>query len=656
LAWTDECVRPYTTVWGTEMKWLQWGTTLGLLAIVLGAGTAYYATRETSRPRAKNAASDAAQTPLVDERPLPTARALAALAITPEEQRLAEEAVRIADHEVDLAFADELRQAAEQRSDQDPKNRDLYLKLQQAQAALADVQSRVEQLKAQINSAKPGEKDVLHDREALLDAEQALDEDEVEDAQQELIRAGGDQEAAVQRQRDQHEAGEHELEQHQSQNLTGASAAAAVDLSASTLVGQVRASMWLRDKRAHLESARRLAQEMGTELLAQHDALQRRVREQKPQKEETKQQAVQLRKGAAAGTVSKETTATAVNSLKHFSDDQKLLSDFDKRIRDQRELQEIYGNWLDVTRDQQRAVLHVMVRSVLWILLIVVLAYFGSLLVNRLFKQAAPENKHLLTLRGVVQFSLQAVGVLVIAFVILGVPNQMPTILGLAGAGLTVALKDFIVGFFGWFVLMGKNGIRVGDWVEINGVVGEVIEIGLLRTVLLETGNWTDTGHPTGRKVAFVNSFAIEGHYFNFSTTGQWLWDELQVEVGQGANPYPLVEAIQRLVEEETRASAAQAEKEWQKSAGYRKSLTAAPAIHLRPTAGGVEMQIRYITSANERYVTRSKLYEKIVGLLRGEAKPQEGELGPSAPDRNLPGSQQSSSTVTTADPSRRSG
>jgi small-conductance mechanosensitive channel len=636
------------------MKWLQWGTTLTLLALVLGTGAAYFATRETSRPRATNAASNAAQTPLVDERPLPTARALAALAITPEEQRLAEEAVRIADHEVDLAFADELRQAAGQRSDQDPKNRDLYLKLQRAQAALADVQSRVEQLKAQISSAKPGEKDALQERKDLLDAEQALDEDEVEDAQQELIRAGGDQEAAVQRQRDQHEAGEHALEQHQGQNPTGASPAAPVDLSANNLVGQVRAWMWLRDKRAHLESARRLAQEMGTELLAQHEALQRRVREEKPQREETKQQATELRKGAAAGAVSKENTVTAVNSLKHFSDDQKLLSDFDKRIRDQRELQEIYGNWLDVTRDQQRAVLHSMVQSVLWILLIVVLVYFASLLVNRLFRQAAPEKKHLLTLRGVIRFSLQAVGVLVIVFVVLGVPNQMPTILGLAGAGLTVALKDFIVGFFGWFVLMGKNGIRVGDWVEINGVVGEVIEIGLLRTVLLETGNWTDTGHPTGRKVAFVNSFAIEGHYFNFSTAGQWLWDELQVEVGQGANPYPLVEAIQRLVEEETRASAAQAEKEWQKSAGYQKSLTVVPAIHLRPTAGGVEMQIRYITSASERYVTRSRLYEKIVGLLRGEAKPQEGAPAQPARDGN-PGAPQSPSTMTTADPSLRS-
>jgi small-conductance mechanosensitive channel len=491
--------------------------------------------------------------------------------------------------------------------------------MQQAQTALAEVLSRIEQLKAKISTATPSEKGALQDQKDLADAEQALDEDEIEDAQQELIQTGGDRETAVQRQRDQHEAGEHAFEQHQGQNA--AAAPLAVDLSAGNLAGQVRAWMWLRDKRAQIESARSQAEEIGFVLTEKHQALQSQVRDEKPQKEETQQRAAELRKGAPAGTGSKETTATAVTSLKHFSSDQKLISDYDKRLRDQQELKRIYSNWLDVTSTQQRAVLHLMLRSVLWILVVVVLVYGASLGVDQFYAHA--EKKPLLTLRGVIRFALYAVGALAAAFVILGIPSQMPTILGLAGAGLTVAMKDFIVGFFGWFVLMGRNGIRVGDWVEINGVVGEVIEIGLLRTVLLETGNWTDTGHPTGRKVAFVNSFAIEGHYFNFSTAGQWLWDELQVEVGQGENPYPLVEAIQKLVEEETRASAEQAEKEWQKSAGYRKSLTVSPAIHLRPTGAGVEMQIRYITSANERYVTRSKLYEKIVGLLRGEPKPQ---------------------------------
>jgi small-conductance mechanosensitive channel len=601
------------------MKWRQWTGATVLLVLVLGTSAAYFATRETSVLRVKTRSSDAALLPLVDERPLPTARALAPLAITLEEQRLAGETARIADHEVDLAFADALREAAEKRSAQDPKNHDLYLKMQQSQTALADVLSRIEQVKAKLATAKPTEKDGLLDQKDLLDAEQALDEDEIEDAQQDLIRTGADQETAIRRQRDQHEAGEHDFEQRRAQSA--AATAPAVDLGANSLADQARAWMWLRGKRAQIESARTQAEEIGNGLAEQHQVVQSRVREQKSQRDETRQRAAELRKGTA-GTASKVDTASAVNSLKHFSSDQKLLSGFDKRIQDQLELQQVYGTWLDVTASQQRAVLHRMLRSILWILLLIVLVYCGSLLADRIYAQAAADKKPLLTLRGVIRFALQAVGVLLIAFVILGVPAQMPTILGLAGAGLTVAMKDFIVGFFGWFVLMGRNGIRVGDWVEINGVVGEVIEIGLLRTVLLETGNWTDTGHPTGRKVAFVNSFAIEGHYFNFSTAGQWLWDELQVEVGQGANPYPLVESIQKLVEEETRGSAEKAEQEWQKSAGYRKSLTVSPAIHLRPTASGVEMQIRYITSANERFATRSRLYEKIVGLLRGEVKP----------------------------------
>ena len=208
-----------------------------------------------------------------------------------------------------------------------------------------------------------------------------------------------------------------------------------------------------------------------------------------------------------------------------------------------------------------------------------------------------------------------------IAFVVLGMPNQAPTVLGLAGAGLTVALKDFIVGFVGWFVLMGRNGIRVGDWVEINGVGGEVVEIGLLRTTLLETGNWTDSGHPTGRKVTFVNSFAIEGHFFNFSTSGQFLWDELTVSVPSGQNPYPVIEAIQKLVVKETAANAQAAEEEWQKATTrYRvRSFSAKPAINLRPTGGGVEVHVRYITRAQERQATRAHLYEAIVELLHGK-------------------------------------
>jgi hypothetical protein len=136
--------------------------------------------------------------------------------------------------------------------------------------------------------------------------------------------------------------------------------------------------------------------------------------------------------------------------------------------------------------------------------------------------------------------------------------------------------------------------------------------------VLLETGNWTDSGHPTGRRVTFTNSFAIEGHYFNFSTSGQWLWDELQVVLPSGQDPYPIVDAIQKRVVQATAESAKQAEQEWRGAARSHdlSMLSAAPAINVKPVIGGVEIAVRYVTRANERHQMRAKVYQSAVDLL----------------------------------------
>src|SRR4029077_15766857 len=138
------------------------------------------------------------------------------------------------------------------------------------------------------------------------------------------------------------------------------------------------------------------------------------------------------------------------------NDDQKNLADLGRRTQDEQELSEIYGNWIALIETQQRAALHNSIESLLWILLVLVVVYVAHQLIDRLFTGVATENKRIYTLRSVVKFATQAVGAIVILFVIFGMPSQTTTILGLAGAGLTVAMKDFIVAFFGWFVLMGK--------------------------------------------------------------------------------------------------------------------------------------------------------------------------------------------------------
>jgi hypothetical protein len=120
--------------------------------------------------------------------------------------------------------------------------------------------------------------------------------------------------------------------------------------------------------------------------------------------------------------------------------------------------------------------------------------------------------------------------------------------------------------------------------------------------------------------VTFSNSFAIEGHHFNFSTSGQWLWDEVRIVVPAGQDPYPIADAVRKQVEEATADSAREAEQQW-KDAGRSprlSALTAAPTVTIKPIIGGIEITVRYITRMGERSQLRAKLYHTAIDLLGG--------------------------------------
>ena len=196
--------------------------------------------------------------------------------------------------------------------------------------------------------------------------------------------------------------------------------------------------------------------------------------------------------------------------MRQLSAARKALSGLDQRIEDTKQLSAVYQRWSALVENRQRAVLHLVLRSLAAILGILLATVLLNLVIGRSFHRI--DRRRLHQLRVIARITSQLIAVMVILLILFGPPTQLSTIIGLITAGLTVVMKDFIVAFFGWFTLMGRNGISVGDWVEIEGVSGEVIQIGLLTTVLLELGNWTEKGHPTGRRVAFSNSFAMERH------------------------------------------------------------------------------------------------------------------------------------------------
>ena len=306
-----------------------------------------------------------------------------------------------------------------------------------------------------------------------------------------------------------------------------------------------------------------------------------------------------------------------VARLHSLSDQRKTLTELDRRIQDTQQLGETYKNWSGLVETRQRGVLNLLLRSLAAVFGVMLGAVLLELAVRRRFHDQQ-DRRRMHQERFLAILGVRFVGVVTVLFIVFGTPGQMPTIIGLATAGMTVVLRDFIVAFFGWFVLIGKHGVRVGDWVEIKGVGGEVIEIGLFKTVLLEMGNWSTTGHPTGRRVSFMNGYAIEGVYFNFSTAGQWLWDELQVSVPAGGDPYGTAQEIREVVEKETEADAQVAEQEWERITRQygTRAFSAKPSVDLRPAGGGVEVQVRYITRGPQRYEVKSRLFKEIVDLI----------------------------------------
>ena len=542
--------------------------------------------------------SAAGQNTVVDLSPWQTAEALAALAVTAEETEFAREAQRLADHEVDQAFAAALRQASLQRYSLSGEALAISKRIAQIQQIVDDEQSRVKSLTLAVSQAATSAASAsAADDLDIAKAQLGLDSDQLADAEQDLARAGGDERGRIQQEL---AARESAMKKYDAQT-SGSSPVAVVSAQQHGSLAR-RIDKWMDQSTRHelIQQAIQKAQADAAALTARHDELESQVRTANP---------------ASGGAPDK---AAKLAVLKNRAALSQLLAIYDDRIQSQRELAAVYQKWAAQVLLQHRILLHLMLQSFALIAFILICVILFDALVRHLLNRHTVDWRRMHTMRTIVTLGIQVVGVLLILLVVFGAPSQMPTILGLTTAGLTVVLQDFIIAFFGWFVLMGKNGIRVGDWVEINGVGGEVVEIGLFRTAMLETGNLTDIGHPTGRRVTFINSFAIKGQYFNFSTAGQWMWDEIRLTIPAAGNTDEIIQLIHDAVLKETEKDTRLAEEEWKRVTRRNglSPLTAGPSVDLRPSVSGIDVIVRYVTRASNRFEVRNRLYQCVIGLL----------------------------------------
>jgi small-conductance mechanosensitive channel len=262
-----------------------------------------------------------------------------------------------------------------------------------------------------------------------------------------------------------------------------------------------------------------------------------------------------------------------------------------------------------------------MIRLVILIAILALVIGFSELWKKTIFRYVHDTRRRyqFMLLRRIVMWFVIAV---VIAFAFASQLGQMATFAGLITAGVAVALQNVILSIAGYFLLIGKFGIRVGDRVQISGVNGEVVDVGLIRMHVMEMG----PGGATGRVVAFSNSIVFQpttGLFRQIPGTS-FVWHEISLTLAPDTD-YGLVE--KKLLKAVEDVFADYREDMERQRRMMERTLNTAPIHPLRPTSrlrltpAGLDAVIRFPVSLQNAAEVDDRVVRELLQAIEKEPK-----------------------------------
>ena len=193
--------------------------------------------------------------------------------------------------------------------------------------------------------------------------------------------------------------------------------------------------------------------------------------------------------------------------------------------------------------------------------------------------------------------------------------GQLGVAFGVAGAGIAFALQEVIASVAGWVAISFGGFYRPGDRVQVGGIRGDVIDVGVLRTTLMECGQWVNGDLYNGRIVRVANSFVFKEPVFNYSGDFPFLWDEITLPVRYGSDWEHAREMLRRVVDEVCRDYAAQSRDAWETAVRvYRlEDVQVEPMITLAVNDNWIEFTARYVVDYRKRRSTKDRLFTRIL-------------------------------------------
>ncbi|WP_227938066.1 mechanosensitive ion channel family protein [Alkalihalobacillus deserti] len=188
-------------------------------------------------------------------------------------------------------------------------------------------------------------------------------------------------------------------------------------------------------------------------------------------------------------------------------------------------------------------------------------------------------------------------------------------VLGVASAGIAFALQEVIISIAGWISILVGNIFKTGDRIKMGGIKGDVIDLGILRTTIMEVNEWVDGDLYNGRIVRVANSFVFKEPVYNYSNEFPFLWDEIKIPIKYGSNYKAAKEIVSKVGLEITGDYANNASQHWNEMVKnfLIEDASTQPMVTLIANDNWVEYTLRYVTHYRARRTTKDLLFTKIL-------------------------------------------
>lgn len=252
-----------------------------------------------------------------------------------------------------------------------------------------------------------------------------------------------------------------------------------------------------------------------------------------------------------------------------------------------------------------------------FVALTIVYAIFKMLLQEKISK-TIKDKKTKYSFHKVISVLYIAVFGLSVAIIWVKNPQDITVASGVAGAGIAIALQDLFKNFAGGIILFLTGIYRVGDRIEINSKTGDVMDIGILYTTILEIKEWVAGDQSTGRLISMPNGQILSNNVNNYTKDHNFIWDEIEIPISYSDDWKLAYDKILDIVKNETKQMSEKAEKEIAslEEKYYLDKRSVEPAIYLTSTSNYISFYIRYPTEVRLRRIIRNKITRLILDEL----------------------------------------